>query len=164
MVSRWPLLLWLPLLRAARQTTDAKHGTGRAMRGTTLLLDSQGSRSECAEYLRANGLLVYEAARLEDALEQVDRIDPDVLVVGPTTGASAIRELRTRVDHATSIIVIADVDDCEQARDAGADSVVVPSALPSEILYEVRRALILRRSGRRLPWSRPCLHRPTASR
>jgi len=47
---------------------------------------------------------------------QIDRIGPDVVVsvVGPTMGPSVIRELRTRVDAATSIIVIADLEDCER--------------------------------------------------
>jgi hypothetical protein len=34
---------------------------------------------------------------------------------------------------------------------AGADSVLLMPAPPDEVLYEIQRALILRRSGRRLP-------------
>jgi DNA-binding NarL/FixJ family response regulator len=122
------------------------------MRGTLVLLDSQGSRSEYAEYFRANGLLVYPAAVLEDWLDLVERIAPDVVVIvfAPTIAHSVISELRARVDYATSIIAIGNIEDCEPARAAGADSFLLHSALPSEDLYEIRRALILRRSGRRL--------------
>jgi DNA-binding response OmpR family regulator len=125
-----------------------------SVRGTVLLLDSQRARLEWAELFRANGLLVYEAARPEDAFDQVDRVGPDVVVglLDAGIGVSVIRELRARVDYATSIITISDVDHCELARDAGSDAFLLKSVPPTEVLYEVRRALILRRSGRRLPW------------
>lgn len=125
------------------------------MRGRVLLLDTEDSRAVYAEYFRANRLLVSEAARLEDALKQADLVPPDVIVTvfAPHNGPSVVRELRSRVDHATSIIVASGREDCEQAHEAGADSFLLKSAHPSKVLYEVHRALILRRSGRRLPWN-----------
>lgn len=125
------------------------------MGGTVLFLNSRQSTSLSADHLRANGLLVYEAQRVEDAVQQVGRIAPDVVVavLGQDNGLSVIRELRNSVDYATSIIVIADLTDREEAQHAGADSLLLESSLPAEVLYEVRRALILRRSGRRLPWN-----------
>lgn len=108
-----------------------------------------------AEYFRAMGLLVSEVARPEDALKRADVISPDVVVAvfAPDNGPSIVGELRRLLDPATSIIVASGREDRERARDAGADSFLLKSAPPSEVLYEVQRALILRRSGRRLPWN-----------
>src|SRR5688572_1569777 len=103
------------------------------MRGTVLLVGSQESRVVYAEYFRAVGLLVSEAARPEDALKQFDVITPDVVVAvfAPDNGPSVVRELRRLVDHATSIIVASRREDCEQAHNAGADSFLPKSAPPS---------------------------------
>jgi DNA-binding response OmpR family regulator len=125
------------------------------MRGTVLLLAGPDWSVVYAEQLRENGLRVYELPRPEDALRQVDAIGPDVVVAvySGSTDPAAIRELRGRVDHATSIIAILATgrEDCTPALGAGADSVLLMPAPPGEVLYEVQRALILRRSGRRLP-------------
>jgi DNA-binding response OmpR family regulator len=125
------------------------------MRGTVLLLAGEDSYAVDTEHLRAHGLLVYEAARPDEA----DRIAPDVVVtvLSGNSSPSVIRELRTRVDHATSIIVVAPAasrEDRDAARGAGADSILPMPAQPGDVLYEVQRALILRRSGRRLPHNR----------
>ena len=125
------------------------------MRGTVLFLNSRESTSPFADHFRTDGLFVHAAERAEDAVQQIDDIAPDVVVaiLGQDNGPSVVRELRSSVDDATSIIVIADLNDLEEAQHAGADSFLLKSALPSEVLYEVRRALILRRSGRRLAWN-----------
>src|SRR5688572_21087400 len=122
------------------------------MRGTVVLLGGHESHAVYAEHLRANGLLVYEAVSPTD----VQAIAPDVIVTvfSGNTSPSAIRDLRSRVDHATSIIVASSRGDRQAAHEAGADSVLLMPAPPGEILYEVQRALILRRSGRRLPQNR----------
>lgn len=127
------------------------------MRGTVLLLGNRESWSVFADFLRTNGLLVYETERPEGAPQQIDSIGPDVVLYSCDceNDLAFIRELRTHVDRATSIIVVSDVKVSERAHDAGADSLLLKSASASEILYEVRRALILRRSGRRLPWNQP---------
>lgn len=127
------------------------------MRGTVLLLDGRDSRSLYAEHLRRDGLIVYEAEDPEGALQLIDRIAPDVVVyyADQEDGPSVIGALRSRVDDATSIIVAADLSASEHANDAGADSLLLQHASPSEILNEVRRAVILHRSGRRLPRNHP---------
>jgi DNA-binding response OmpR family regulator len=127
------------------------------MRGTLLLLDSRDSRSLDAEHFRANGLMVYEAEDADDALQQIDRIAPDVVVycADHSDDPPVIAALRSRVDYATSIIVAAGLHDGEHAHNAGADSLLPEHASPSDVLNEIRRALILRRSGRRLPWNQP---------
>jgi DNA-binding response OmpR family regulator len=123
------------------------------MRGTVLILGGRRLQPDCAEHLRADGLRVYADARPEDAVEQAAAVDPDVLVIGPGIQLSWIRELRTRVDRITSIIMVDDSADYAQSHDAGVDAIVNEASLPDGLLYEVRRAVILRRSGRRLPWS-----------
>jgi DNA-binding response OmpR family regulator len=127
------------------------------MRGTVLLLDGRDSRSLYAEHLRQDGLIVYEAEDPEVALQLIDRIAPDVVVyyADQKDGPSVIGALRSRVDDATSIIVAAGLSDGEQTYDAGADSLLLQHASPNEILNEVRRAVILHRSGRRLPRNQP---------
>jgi CheY-like chemotaxis protein len=45
--------------------------------------------------------------------------------------------------------------DRETARAAGADTYLMRPALPSALVFDVQRALILRRSGRRLSWNWP---------
>jgi DNA-binding response OmpR family regulator len=123
------------------------------MRGTVLFLNSREPTSVLADYFRSNELIVYETGRVENAVRQVDGIAPDVVVaiLGQDDDRSLIRQLRSAVDYATSIILLADLNDGDEAQHAGADSLLPTSALPGEVLYEVRRALILRRSGRRLP-------------
>ena len=130
--------------------------------GTVLLVNSFDGREMYADYLRANALIVSDADTPERALRNLDTVDPHVVVTdfvfvqSRYDGAGFLRALRPRVDGATSIIVVsafARQEDRDEARAAGADLYLVKPALPATVLYEVRRALILRRSGRRLPWN-----------
>ena len=116
------------------------------MRGVVLLVDPDGAIDP--NRLREAGLIVYEAADERTALERLSDLTPDAVVVGQ---AVAVTDLRHHVDHATSIIVLAgNVDQPHSLRSTGADSWLSPSA---DLLYEIHRALILRRSGRRLTWN-----------
>ena len=118
------------------------------VRGVVLLVDPDGKVDP--EHLRQAGLMVYEAADERMALDRLSDVAADVVVVAEQT--VALTELRRHVDHATSIIVIGGSDDPPQGlHAAGADSFLPPSA---DFVYEIHRALILRRSGRRLPWNR----------
>ena len=129
------------------------------MRGTVLLLDGGSSRDANAEYFRAHELVVYDTARPDAALERLDSVTPDVVVAFVGAGdPSVVRALRSRMDDAASLIIVSDGDtleEREQHRAAGADSFLSHPSQPDEVLYEIRRALILRRSGRRLPWNWP---------
>jgi DNA-binding response OmpR family regulator len=136
--------------------------TFMAPSGTVLLVSSSDGREMYADYLRANALIVSDADTPERALRNLDTVDPHVVVTdfvfrsSSYDGPALLRALRTRVDGATSIIVVSGLarqDDRETARAAGADLYLVKPALPSAVLYEVRRALLLRRSGRRLSWN-----------
>jgi DNA-binding response OmpR family regulator len=129
------------------------------MRGAVLLVvDRPGPRAQYADHFRANELRVYEAEGTEDALKHLDEMTPDVIVTDFTLddGPTMIQELRRRADHATSIIVVSAPDHQELVRTAGADCLVPETVRPADILYEIHRALIMRRSGRRLPgnWQR----------
>jgi DNA-binding response OmpR family regulator len=76
------------------------------------------------------------------------------VVVGP----AFIRNVRARADDATSIVVLSRyvrAADREDAHVAGADLFLTTPAVPAAVLFEVHRALILRRGGRRLPWNWP---------
>jgi DNA-binding response OmpR family regulator len=130
--------------------------------GTVLLVTGLDGRETYADYLRANALIVSDADTPERALRNLDTIDPHVVITdfvfaqSGYDGAGFLRALRQRVDGATSIIVVsafARQVDRDEAHAAGADLYLVKPALPSAVLYEVRRALLLRRSGRRLSWN-----------
>ena len=132
--------------------------------GTVLLVNGYDGRQMYGDHFRAHGLIVADAETPEIAFTQLDAIDPHVVVtdfVFPESafrGGGCIHALRTRLDPATSIIVVSGFvrqEDREEARAAGADLYMLKPALPSAVLYEVRRALILRRSGRRLAWNWP---------
>jgi DNA-binding response OmpR family regulator len=125
------------------------------MRGTVLLMESDRSLLADVDLLRANGLMVYHSHELAQALQQFQQIAPDVVVVVVPAHDSRtiVPALRGLADHATSIIVASAPEEREAARKAGADSFVSTSARAADLLYEIHRALILRRSGRRLPWN-----------
>ena len=118
------------------------------MRGVVLLVDRDGTIDP--EPLREAGLRVYQAADWQTALDRLQEVAPDAVIVAGET--SALAELRRGAGYATSIIVVGrNQDPPETLRAAGADSCLSPSG---DLLYEIHRALILRRSGRRLPWNR----------
>ena len=126
------------------------------MHGTVLLLDSDRSALVDVDLWRANGLIVHHCHDLAHALTQFQRTTPDVVVavVPAHQSGSIVPALRSLVDHATSIIVSSADEEREAARQAGADLFVAASAAPADLLYDIHRALILRRSGRRVPWNR----------
>jgi len=130
--------------------------------GTVLLVNSFDGREMYADYLRSNAMIVSDADTPERALRNLETLDPHVVVTdfvfeqSGYDGPGFLRALRSRVDGATSIIVVSGFArqiDREEARAAGADVYLVKPALPATVLYEVRRALLLRRSGRRLSWN-----------
>jgi hypothetical protein len=125
------------------------------MRGTVLLLESEKSSLVDVDVLRVNGLMVYHCHELVEAVKQLQRVAPEVIVavLSADDQPSVVTPLRRLADHATSIIVASVPERREAARDEGADSFLLNSAHASEFLYEIHRALILRRSGRRLPWN-----------
>jgi DNA-binding NarL/FixJ family response regulator len=124
------------------------------MRGIVLLLDSDRSLIVDADLFRASGLIVHHCHEAAQALQQFQDIAADVVVVASAhQSRSIVRDLRGLADHATSIVVASVPEEREEARRAGADSFLLNSAPPADLLYEIHRALILRRSGRRLPWN-----------
>lgn len=125
------------------------------MHGTVLLLTSDTSLLGDVDVWRAHGLVVYHCVELAHALRQLQHGAPDVIVavLSDDESPSIAAELRGLADHATSIIVASVPEHREAARKGGADSFLLKSAPPSDLLYEIHRALILRRSGRRLPWN-----------
>ena len=119
-----------------------------------MLLDSDKSPLVDVDLFRANGLTVHHCHEPEQALKQFQDTGADVIVVlSARDSGSIVPALRGLADYATSIVVASVPEDRDDARRAGADSFLLNSARPADLLYEIHRALILRRSGRRLPWS-----------
>ena len=114
-----------------------------------MLVDAEGIID--LEHLRAAGLRVYNANDVGDAIGWLaEGAAPDVVVVSVPPECEAVDRIRRRADDATSIIVVGRDDrGWDSARRSGADSFLLATA---DVLYEIHRALILRRSGRRLPW------------
>ena len=132
--------------------------------GTVLFVNSHDGCEVYLDLLRDRGHITLHATRPDDALRVLTRHVPDVVVTdivfAETTieGLAFIRDVRVRVDEATSIVVLTRyvrAGDREGARAAGADLFVMTPAEPAAVLFEVQRALILRRGGRRLPWNWP---------
>lgn len=123
------------------------------MRGTVLLLDSTRSLQAAADIFRGAGLVVHHCEDAAEALNQFDRGGADVVVLASPAVQSIVGAFRDRADHATTILVTSRLEQRDVARDAGADAFLPSSAPPADLLYEIHRALILRRSGRRLPWN-----------
>jgi DNA-binding NarL/FixJ family response regulator len=125
------------------------------MRGTILLLENDQSVLVDVDLMRDNGLIVHHCHEPAQALTKLQHLAPDVVVavVSAHDSASIVPELRGQTDRATSIIVASVPEERESARQAGADSFLRRSAPAADLLYEIHRALILRRSGRRLPWN-----------
>jgi DNA-binding response OmpR family regulator len=130
--------------------------------GQVLLVNSFDDREMYAEYLRDAGFLVHAVADPAVALGMLPAISCDVAITdlvfaaGCIPGAAFTRELRARLDPSTSIIVVSGcvrLEDREEARQAGADLFLIKPALPSAVLFEVRRALMLRKQGRRIEWN-----------
>jgi CheY-like chemotaxis protein len=131
--------------------------------GQVLLVNSFDDWHVYADLLQEQGHTVVEATMPEEALRFLAASDPpdvvltDIVFVGSAiAGTSFIRELRLRVDGATSIVVLTRymrADDRHEARAAGADLFLMKPAVPAAVLFEVQRALILRRGGRRLSWN-----------
>jgi len=129
---------------------------------SVLLVCADDHRPIYAEHFCAQGLIVCEAADPAAAQQRVlAEPPPDVVIAdstfpgSPIDAIGLIHDLRLRLDDATSIIVIAaaaHAEDRASLRLAGADLFVTPAA-PSQVLFETKRALILRRSGRRLTWN-----------
>jgi DNA-binding response OmpR family regulator len=125
------------------------------MYGTILLLASHTPLPIDVDAWRARGLIVQHYADGALALTQFEDIAPDVIVamLSGDESTSIVAELRNMADHATSVIVASVPEQRDTVREQGADSFMLNSVPASELLYEVHRALILRRSGRRLPWN-----------
>jgi two-component system, cell cycle response regulator DivK len=133
-----------------------------ATAGQVLLVNSFDDREMYAEYLRDAGLIVHAIADPAVALGLLPAISCDVVITdlvfapGAISGTAFTREVRGRLDPSTSIIVVSGCvrqEDRDGARQAGADLFLVKPALPSAVLFEVRRALALRKLGRRIEWN-----------
>ena len=133
-------------------------------RGTVLFVNSYDGCEVYLDLLRDRGHTTLHATRPQDALRLLTSYVPDVVVTDIVFAQSAIdgpafiRDVRARADDATSIVVLSRyvrAADREDAHAAGADLFLTTPAVPAAVLFEVHRALILRRGGRRLPWNWP---------
>lgn len=132
--------------------------------GNVLFVNSSEGCQSYIDALSDRQFTVIHRARPEDALTWLKTDQPDVVVTELSfadtaiAGTELIRQLRARVDHTTSIVVLSQylrMADRNHAREAGADLFLMRPALPNALVFDVQRALILRRSGRRLPWNWP---------
>ena len=130
----------------------------------TVLVICDDPESLHLEHLRAQSWLVQAVSSPDAAWAAFELNTPDVVIIDAAVGGLGSDEVgrflaasRFRLDDATSIIVtgLSDADERQKLRASGADLFLLTPLQPSEIAYEVKRALILRRSGRRLSWNWP---------
>src|SRR5205085_1205958 len=139
-------------------------GRTRAMASAdqVLVVSSFDARDMYVEYFQASGFTAVGAANPTEALTLVRGSPPAVVVTDiifldfPSDSTPFLRELRSHLDDSTSIIVVSGrvrEEDRQNARGAGADFYLIKPALPADVLHDVKRALMLRRSGQRLSWN-----------
>jgi DNA-binding response OmpR family regulator len=119
------------------------------MRPLVLLADQDDDlRHTCAEYLRAHGLRVEEAANAAQALEKARSLAPTVLVIDMSLaragGAEALRLLEPDEANRRTVIALS-ADDSEEnrrnAQRAASCTFMVKTRLPERLLSAVRAGL-----------------------
>jgi two-component system, cell cycle response regulator DivK len=108
--------------------------------------DAEDNREVYAEYLRFRGFAVTEAATGAAALEEVSRVDPDVVLLDmrlpDINGSDVSRQLRARQARRPTIIALsASVFDSDiaTALGSGCDAFLAKPCLPETLEREIRR-------------------------
>jgi two-component system cell cycle response regulator DivK len=111
--------------------------------------DYQDAREMYAEYLRASGFRVAEAASGVEAVRKAGELAPDVILMDLSLpgldGVEATRRLkadpRTRVIPVVAITGHTGSTASNRARDAGCVAFVLKPALPNRVVDEIKRVL-----------------------
>jgi DNA-binding response OmpR family regulator len=119
------------------------------MRPLVLLADQDDDlRHTCAEYLRAHGLRVEEAADAEQALEKTRLLVPTVLVIDVSLaregGTEALRLLEPDQASGRTVIALSADDSQESRRNAqrtASCKFMIKTGLPERLLSAVRAGL-----------------------
>jgi DNA-binding response OmpR family regulator len=118
--------------------------------GRVLIVDdAQDNRELYAEYLRFRGFVVSEAATGAEGIEQVRRVDPDIMLLDlrlpDVNGADVSRQVRAM--QATSRPTIIALSACVSESDvnaalgSGCDRFIAKPCLPETLEKEIRKAL-----------------------
>jgi CheY-like chemotaxis protein len=111
--------------------------------------DYQDAREMYAEYLRASGFRVAEAADGLEAVTKAGELSPDLILMDLSLpgldGVEATRRLkanpRTRAIPVVAITGHAATSASDRARDAGCVAFVLKPALPNLVVDEINRVL-----------------------
>jgi signal transduction histidine kinase/CheY-like chemotaxis protein len=145
-----------PLDRTALRAVLAEHGT-RAGPGHVLIVDGDAtSRTLLSQVLHDAGFATVEAATAADALRELDRRPPALLVLDlmlpGSDGFDVLDELRRRSDrHAIPVLVVtaSDLDvDAQQRLNGGVARILQKSAHGREELLKEVRDLVVSRIAR----------------
>jgi two-component system cell cycle response regulator DivK len=108
--------------------------------------DADDNREVYAEYLRYRGFSVTEAATGAEALLQVFRVDPDVMLLDmrlpDVNGADVSRRLRAMQGNRPTIIALSACvleSDITTALGNGCDAFLAKPCLPETLEMEIRR-------------------------
>jgi DNA-binding NarL/FixJ family response regulator len=137
------------LEQVSRQTGEKGRPAVTPSRRTAVLLDPHPLWLEAVEAVleSIDVSVVGKATAAEEALDQVERNHPDILIVetrmlnGGMSGPSLIREARQRVSSVRVIVLGASHDptDIDAAFDAGALAYVVKTAHPEDVAATIRQ-------------------------
>jgi two-component system, cell cycle response regulator DivK len=130
------------------RNTNCSGANAAMTRQTRVLIvdDAEDNREVYAEYLRYRGFAVTEAATGAEALLQVFRVDPDVMLLDmrlpDVNGADVSRRLRTLQASRPTIIALSACvfdSDITTALGSGCDAFLAKPCLPETLEMEIRR-------------------------
>jgi two-component system cell cycle response regulator DivK len=140
-----------------RSVRDLETGKSRAagLRPTVLIADDDAdSRLVYSGHLRTHGWLAFTAADGRIALDKIEELGPDAIVLDlempRVDGWTVLRQLRESSWTAGLIVVVltASIDAREQAFEAGCDAFLLKPCPPETLLLQLRGLFRIRSDAR----------------
>jgi two-component system, cell cycle response regulator DivK len=140
-----------PTTSSGRSRSAARRDV-RTTKAAPLILivdDVDDNRALYAEYLTHHGLRVDEAVDGEEALEKIERVLPDLVVMDLSMprldGWEATRRIKANAEwrHIPVLVVTGHAigSEVRRAREAGCDALCTKPCLPQQLLMHVRELL-----------------------
>ena len=140
-----------------RRVRDLEKAKSRAagLRPTVLIADDDAdSRMMYSGYLRTHGWLAFTAADGRLALDKIEELGPDAIVLDikmpRVDGWTVLKQLRDSSWTAGLLVVVltASMDDREQAFQAGCDAFLLKPCPPETLLLQLRGLFRIRSNAK----------------